>query len=83
MQVRLDDEVARALQARATDSGRSLSGEANAWLRRALGLAPGAPSAAALAHQVPTSGQASLSPARGTGPMTTARGGWQGPPRAR
>lgn len=40
-QVRLDDEVAQWLQQRALDSGRSLSAEANAWLRKAAGLPPG------------------------------------------
>lgn len=68
-QVRLDGDVAAELQRRAdphTGSGRSLSGEANVWLRRALGLAPGVQSPAAQAHPAPASiGAAKLPGAAG------------------
>lgn len=68
-QIRLDDEVAQALQRRAIDSGRSLSAEGNAWLRRALGLTPGAHSPAALAHPAPGAQPATISAAKGQAPL--------------
>lgn len=37
-QVRLDPDVAEALQRQADDAERSLSTEANVWLRKALGM---------------------------------------------
>lgn len=37
-QVRLDPDVAEALQRQADDAERSLSTEANVWLRKALGI---------------------------------------------
>ena len=84
-QVRLTDEVAQAVQQRAIESGRSLSAEADVWLRRALGLAPGRQSPAAernLVHD-PTPAQQVITPPQGRGalgrPISDA--GWQGPPR--
>lgn len=68
-QVRLDAEVAAHLQRRAIESGRSLSAEANAWLRRALGLAPGAQSPAALAHPAPAAQPATITAPKGNAPL--------------
>lgn len=53
-QVRLTGPVEAELERRRTDSGRSLAAEADAYLRRALGLNPGEQSPTALAHKVPT-----------------------------
>lgn len=82
-QIRLDDEVAAALIAKATGpdgSQRSLSAEANAWLRRALGLEPGSRSPAALRamanHPHPGSGPASISAPQARPISQTS---WQGP----
>lgn len=83
-QVRLDSLVAQALQQRAIDSGRSLSSEANVWLRKALGLPPGQPSVAAQRNMLPDppavpAPVSVITPPQGRGAMPF-RGGWQGPP---
>ena len=66
--MRLDDEVTAWLEQRTAESGRSLSAEANAWLRRAGGLHPGQQTEAARRNQV-----ASIGAAGGSGP-TLRRG---------
>lgn len=67
--MRLTAEVEQVLQQRAIDSGRSLSAEADAWLRRALGLNPGRPSPAAERNMVdpPTAPAQVITPPQGRG----------------
>lgn len=83
VQVRLTDDVAQAVQQKAIASGRSLSAEADVWLRRALGLNPGRPSPAAERNMVPDPAPAQqvITPPQGRGAMGApiSRAGWQGP----
>jgi plasmid stability protein len=76
-QVRLDDEVGQVIQQRAIDSGRSLSAEANVWLRRALGLAPGELSPVAKRNRVPDPRRpAIITPPQGRGAVGRPTPGW-------
>lgn len=81
VQVRLTDDVAQAVQQKAIASGRSLSAEADVWLRRALGLTPGRPSPAAERNMVPEPAQQVITPPQGRGAIGApiSRAGWQGP----
>lgn len=68
-QVRLDDDVAEALERAAEREGVSLSAASNRWLRKALAMKP-ARSGPLTPASAPGAGLASVRAARASGPCS-------------